>query len=251
MVKPLRFILLVLACLQALPCRAEPFLEPATQLMYLAEEFKPYSYVENGRQTGLAVEILKLVWKEIQVPEQTILFLPWPRAYAMLKSEKNTVLFSMLRTPEREKLFKWVGPIATSKTFLYAKSTSSISMTSYEDAKGLSVGVVRSYASEDLLTKQSHIINITPLQSVQACIKMLVSGRIDLISLESRTFSKAVQDAGLNSTDFKPVWQVTEMRSYYAFNSDVPDSLITRFQRALDRIRHSRNYTDLVNRYLD
>lgn len=243
-------VLIFLTCLQVVICHAQSTPDPATRLTYLTEEFKPYNYTENNRQTGLAVDLLKRAWIEMNVAPQPLHFLPWTRAYEMLESEKNIVLFSMLRTPEREKLFKWAGPIALSTTFLYAKKDAPITMHSFSDAQGLSVGLVRGYASEGLLAKKSHIVRIKSLKSVQACIDMLVSSRVDLISLEARTFDKAIREIDLDPANFKAVWKISELRSYYAFSKNVPDSLVDRFQKALDHVHRSSFYEDLVRRYL-
>lgn len=243
-------VFIILVCLQVVTSHAQSTPDPATRLTYLTEEFKPYNYTENNNQTGLAVDLLKKAWMEINVTPQPLHFLPWTRAYEMLESEKNIVLFSMLKTPERENLFKWAGPIALSTTFFYAKADSPINIQSFTDAQGLSVGIVKGYASEGLLAKKSHIVRIKSLKSVQACINMLISSRVDLISLEARTFNKAIRERGLDPDNFKTVWKVSEMRSYYAFSKDVPDTLVDRFQKAIDRVRSSSAYENLVRRYL-
>ena len=225
--------------------------DPFVAFTYLTEEFRPYNYKEKGRAAGLAVDLLRLVWHELDVPEQPIHFMPWPRAYDATISEQGTILFSTLRTPEREHLFKWAGPITLSRTYLVARADNPISMHSIEDLKGLSVGVVRDYASEIMLSKHSHLASIQTMNSVQTCIKMLASGRLDLISLEEKTFSEALHCAGIDSGDFKNVWLLNETRSYYAFNKEAPDRLVARFQKALDTLITSPHYDALMKYYLD
>lgn len=217
---------------------------------YLTEEFKPYNYTEYGQAKGLGVELLKLMWQELDVPEHSIIFMPWARAYEMTRSKPGHVLFSMVKTPERSKLFKWVGPIALSRTLLIARSDSNISMSSFEDAFGHSICVVRDYASAITLNNYEDSITIDTLNSVDMCIRKLASDRIDLISMEERTFNRAIQKMRLKPEKFKIVWVLNETLSYYAFSKETPDVVISRFQRAFDAVRKTPEYEKLVNQYL-
>jgi polar amino acid transport system substrate-binding protein len=67
--------------------------------------------------------------------EYEIRLMPWARAYKQIINKPNKILFSMTRTPQREYLFKWVGPIANNSFVFYARSDSKITINSLEDAK--------------------------------------------------------------------------------------------------------------------
>ena len=224
--------------------------DQATKLTYLTEDFKPYNYQEYGQAKGLAVELLILVWKEMGVQALPIEFTPWPRAYEMIQKQPNTVLFSMVKTTEREPLFKWVGPIAQSRTLLVAREDTPINMRSIEDAKGLTVGVVRDYMSAIILERHKDIVTIDTLSSVDLCIKKLSSRRLDLISIEENTFNLAMQKKHISQKKFKTAWVLNNTLSYYAFSKDVDDATIARFQKAFDAIIKTPEYTRLVGHYL-
>ncbi|MDC0336220.1 transporter substrate-binding domain-containing protein [Pseudodesulfovibrio sp.] len=232
------------------PCLAEESIDPATQLTYLTEDFKPYNYLEYGLAKGLGVDLLRLTWQQMDVPAQRLEFMPWPRAYSMVQSQPNTVLFSMVKTPEREPLFKWVGPIALSRTLLIAKGNSPLTMNDLEDAKGLTIGVVRDYMSAQILERHKNLFTIDTLSSVDLCIKKLLSGRIHLISIEERTFTRAIQKKHLPPESFKTAWVLNETLSYYAFHKDTDDALIARFQEAFDAVRTTPEFDELTTTYL-
>ena len=94
------------------------FAQDASTLTYMTEEYPPYQYKEAGTLKGLSVDLLKLMWAKMGVPEQAIAVYPWARGYNLIQNHPNSVLFSMIRTPEREQMFKWVGPIFTARTVL-------------------------------------------------------------------------------------------------------------------------------------
>lgn len=224
--------------------------DPATSLSYLSEEFRPYNYTEYGQPKGLSVDLLKLIWKEMGIDEQPIQFMPWPRAYKMAQNQSGIVLFATLKSPEREQLFKWVGPIAMSKTVLITTKDSPLVMSSLNDAAGKTVAVVQEYASAIMLEKHKGLFQIHTVSSPEIAIKMLANGRVDMISIEERAFIRIVKSMGKRTDDFKAVWLLTAATSYYALSKDTPESLVNRFQKAYDAIRLSPRYDDLIERYL-
>ncbi|MDX7833812.1 hypothetical protein SJS03_21745, partial [Aeromonas dhakensis] len=74
--------------------------------------------------TGLSVDLLKrmLEVSGIGLDRKGIQLLPWARAYQMAQYDPNTVIFSMIRLPEREALFHWVGPIGPRVTRVYRRA---------------------------------------------------------------------------------------------------------------------------------
>ena len=62
------FSLIIVLIVMLFPCLAVQAKEvTAKDLMYITEESKPWNYSENGKITGFAVELLKLVWKEMDI----------------------------------------------------------------------------------------------------------------------------------------------------------------------------------------
>lgn len=59
---------------------------------------------------------------------------------SLIQKEPNTALSAAARTPEREHIFKWVGPILNNKWILFAPKDSKIKITSLDDAKKYVVG---------------------------------------------------------------------------------------------------------------
>ena len=80
---------------------------------------------------------------------------PWARAYREIQDTNNTVVFTMSRTKEREKMFQWVGPIVESDWILVGDGNSSLVINNLDDAKKLKrIGTVREYAWTEYLKSQ-------------------------------------------------------------------------------------------------
>jgi len=64
-----------------------------------------------------------------------IQLLPWRRAYRMDLSRENTIIFSLVRSPERESFFHWMGPVHSLNGYLIALSTwDDIQLNTLDDA---------------------------------------------------------------------------------------------------------------------
>src|SRR4051812_9894106 len=83
--------------------RDKPHLTIATELTV------PSSMLLNGKLTGFATEKLKVVLARSGI-EADFMHYPWKRAYVLATTQSDTCVYSTTRLPEREKLFKWVGP---------------------------------------------------------------------------------------------------------------------------------------------
>ena len=94
----------------------------------MSEEYPPYNMLENNKPIGVSIDLLEAIFKKIdsKLTKKDIQFLPWARSYNIIQTKKNTMLFSMARTKQREKLFKWVGPIGSSVIALIARKDKNI-----------------------------------------------------------------------------------------------------------------------------
>ena len=94
----------------------------------------PLNFIKGNKISGVATDIVREILKRTN-DTSTIEAIPWSRAYNYAETEKNVILFSMGRIPQRENIFKWVGPIARKRAMLLAKSGSRIKVEKLEDAK--------------------------------------------------------------------------------------------------------------------
>src|SRR5262249_49554522 len=92
----------------------------AVKLSFLTEEDPPFHYTENGKIAGSVTEIVQQISIRSGHPA-SIEMLPWDVAYGRAQGEKNTCLFATARLEHRERLFLWVGPLATNLWALYAR----------------------------------------------------------------------------------------------------------------------------------
>ncbi len=229
------------------------------QLNYLTEEFPPYNFIEGGKPAGLSVEILRAVMDASGANGSAVAvhLVPWAEALEQVRANTSSVVFSIVRTPEREGLYRWAGPFTKSSFVLYAAVSRNITISSAADLNSYDIGVVESTVEGDLLIGQgvdaSHIVSAsTPSELVG----MLASGQIDLWATGDLTGRYEMQKAGLNPNDYESVYVLSQDDFYFAFGKDVPDTMVGAFQHSLDFVRTQKDvhgvseYERIVYKYL-
>ena len=91
---------------------------PAYSMVLLTENFPPYNMATDGKNfaqeaniKGIAVEVVRETFKRAGVSYNLTLRFPWERIYKLALEKPGYGVFVMARLPDREALFKWVGPI--------------------------------------------------------------------------------------------------------------------------------------------
>jgi polar amino acid transport system substrate-binding protein len=238
---------LLVGLLLASPGSAQIPKDPATGISYLAEVYRPFIYVDKGKPAGLAVDLLKLIWQEMDVPEQPIQVMPWPRIYDSGQWDRQVAIFSVYRTKARENIFKWVGPIAKGRQGLFCLRSRDLKLCSLDGMAGLKIASLRDTASTSKVLQAG----IVPTYAAHAehAVQLLRTGRVDAVAMDESRFRHTIADMGLSAKDFETALILSVDGLYYAFSTDTDDALIDRFQRALDAVTSRPAYQALLKSY--
>jgi polar amino acid transport system substrate-binding protein len=226
---------------------------PATDLVLLTENFPPYNMAKNGKNfaqdeniNGIAVDIVREMFKRAEVSYSLTLRFPWERIYKLALEKPGYGVFVMARLPDREKLFKWVGPIGPDDWIMLAKADSKISIESLEQARKYKIGAYKGDAIAETLAKQG--LNPIVVLRDQDNAKKLESGQIDLWATGDPAGRYLARQEGVNG--LKTVLRFNSAELYLALNKDVPDEVVAKLQAALDQLRKEGVVDDIMARYL-
>lgn len=247
-------LLLVLASASVLltgGARAAESSDPS--LVLLTENFPPYNMAKNGKNfaqgeniNGIAVDIVREMFKRAGINYSLTLRFPWERIYKLALEQPGYGVFVMARLPDREKLFKWVGPIGPDDWIMLAKADSKISLESLEQAHSYKIGAYKGDAIAETLDKQG----LAPLVVLrdQDNAKKLLSGQIDLWATGDPAGRYLAKQEGI--TGLKTVLRFNSAELYLALNKDVPDATVAKLQAALDELRKEGLVDEIMGRYL-
>ncbi len=213
------------------------------------EENPPLSYIDKDNTIkGVAVDIVRAMLKELNYKDN-IKIQPWARSYKLIQQKPNVALFAMSRFADREKLFKWVGPIIYGGMALYAKKGSNIKISSLEDAKSKNL-IIGTYKDDigEIYLKKMGFKNLESVHDDNLNIKKLIKGRIDLWS--AGVFQGIEKAKKLNlDNQIKNVFIINQSALYIAFSKDTSQKEIQKWQNALLKIQIDGTYQTILKEY--
>lgn len=222
-------------------------------LVLLTENFPPYNMSSDGKSfardseiQGIAADLVREMFRRADVPYSMTLRFPWTRVYQQAKDTPNHGVFVLARQPDREQLFKWVGPLGPDDWVLLAPATSQIKLDSLEQAKGLRIGAYKGDAIAESLQKQG-LKPVLVLRD-QDNAKKLASGEIDLWATGDPAGRYLARQIGM--TAFKTVLRFNGTELFLALNKSVPDEVVERLQQALEQMREDGFVDATYARYL-
>ena len=224
-----------------------------TSLVLLTENFPPYNMAKNGKNfardekiEGIAVDIMRETFKRAGISYNLTLRFPWERIYKLALEKPGYGVFVMARLPDREALFKWVGPIGPDDWVLLAKADSKIQLEGLEQARRYRIGAYKGDAIAQSLDKQG----LKPVVALrdQDNAQKLMEGQIDLWATGDPAGRYLARQVGVNG--LKTVLRFNSAQLYLALNRDVPDEVVARLQAALDELRKEGRIDQIMANYL-
>ena len=206
----------------------------------MTEELPPYNFTRDKQVHGISADILLEVMKKsnIAISRDDIRLLPWPRAYVTVQNTPGSMLFSTARTPQREKLFKWVGPITDLTIGLVALKKNNIQLQTVEDLKKYTIGTIRDGAPEQLVLKLGvEEKALDRIASPELNVKKLQAGRIDLFAFSVPSTRYLMIQQGIDPDEYESVYTLRQAVLYYAFHKDTDDQLIEALNKSLQELK--------------
>lgn len=221
----------------------------------LTEEYPPFNFTDKGKITGLGTEVVQAVLKEINI-EGKFQSVPWARAYETAQTSENVLIYSINRSKEREKLFKWVGVIHPTNYFLFALKARNIHLTRLEDARRLQIGTVNQASGEQYLAAQGFVVgrNLQSSATYELNYVKLKLGRIDLWVMNEQgayyIARKAKDDPAAVLSKTLRIDELSGDGNYMAFGPKTSDTMVERFRKGLDTIKKNGIYDALQKKWL-
>ncbi|MGH8433556.1 MAG: substrate-binding periplasmic protein [Pseudomonas sp.] len=248
-----RLLLALTGTLLVLTGSAHADMNENYSVVLLTENFPPYNMAINGKNfaqedniDGIAVDIVREMFKRAGVKYSLTLRFPWDRIYKLALEKPGYGVFVTARLPEREQAFKWVGPIGPDDWIMLAKSDSTIALSSLGDAKKYKVGAYKGDAIAEYLAQQK----LEPLTALrdQENAKKLASGQIDLWATGDPAGRYLAKQEGVDG--LKTVLRFNKAELFLALNKETPDEVVQKLQGALDKMRNEGFVDEILNSYL-
>lgn len=233
-------VLIVLVISHPFPVAQADTIYPALDVV--AEDYYPQTYMDNGKVSGTLVDIIESISYSAGMPvtRDQIRILPWSEAYISAQQIPGTLLLGVYRTPDREPLFKWIGPVETDPNVFFVKPGTDVVTKSFKDIKNLKIGVIAGDAHYQLL-----ILYGIPSEQIFTThngadlIRMVLNGNIDTFYYGEQA-GKALATRVTGSPDaIKAGLKFGVSETWFAMSTGTPDSTVNALQYALNTMHHT------------
>ncbi|MFZ6766318.1 substrate-binding periplasmic protein [Undibacterium sp. Di26W] len=241
--------MLVFSCVVCLLCTHTHARTQAQELQIFTEDWPPISFGSGSKAEGMAVEVVHAMQAHMG-SNQPIQVVPWARGYKALLEEPNTLLFTVGRSEEREKLMVLLGPIAISTTSLYTRKGNAARLYSMGDEiQKLKVGAYRSSIFADTARKKG-FQNIEQAPTPQIIANMLLAKRFDLWVEGSLVVSSVLKDIGHTADDVEKVKVLDSLELYLAFSTSTSAATIKAWEDALRWLKKEGQFARIHQKWL-
>jgi polar amino acid transport system substrate-binding protein len=242
----MRIKTVIVASMLALGCAVSQA-QPEPRLYLTTEAAAPHSMLEGKRVVGIGADTVREIMGRARI-DHTIELLPWKRAYTAALERPDTCVFSTTRTPERETLFKWIGPIGEADWVLMGRADRHLRLDTLEDARRYRIGTYNGDARDHYLRARGFDVDPAPNDLINP--RKLMANRIDLWAASIRRGSDTVARMGYGDK-IVPLLVFNSVRVYLACNRAVPDALTARMETALVAMERDGTLQRILHRYDD
>ena len=223
------------------------------QIQPVTEVLVPYQIKNGNTLSGISVDIVKEIQKRIGNHKKILVF-PWNRSYLMTLKSDKFALFSTLRTNQREHIFKWVGPLLKVKVLMYKNKNNHKIYKTLDDARSVkSIAVVKNDAIAQYLESKGFKnlkVGYSEAAKSKNGFEKVANGEVELYPMNEITANYRIKELGLKgkvvATKIPPMI-VKDL--YIAFNKNTSDTIIEKWQKALDDIKKDGTYQKILNKY--
>jgi polar amino acid transport system substrate-binding protein len=213
----------------------------------------------DGRISGPALDLTEAVLTRAGL-EYSLEVAPWARAYRLATTEPNVLLYTLGRTPEREREhnFQWVGETFPLEFKAYRlKERQDIVIRSTDDLRKYRISVVR----DAVVVPYLHKLGLSEgkldsgLQFIPGAHDhwpKLEHGRVDLFVATNLAIRTMCLRGDLDCRRIAEAWTFTEPRTtaYLAYSAGTPNSVVQQTAAAYQAIRKDGSYDRLMTPFL-
>ena len=213
----------------------------------VCSESKPLVYEEGGVIKGPGYDIATQVLEHAGIP-YSYEMQPWARVYQGGLTEKNFLVSCLGRTPKREHLFHWIGPITRKvEVAIYKMATNPLSINHLEQAKQYRIGVLRGTYSQDFLEASDfNKNNIYLTTEPDQLFKMLVKKRYDLIIVNDFSITTLAKKLNINPAAFEKVIFAFSVTENLAFGKNTAPELVKKLRASYQALEAAGAFKKLL-----
>lgn len=238
----LTFIYHTLFAILPLPAHSEP-------VLFITENLPPIVYTNGDVLKGYNIELVRRIWKNMNLPELDIKVQPWPRSIKYFDSSTPTCLFPVALTEQRKKNYRYITtPISFEIAILTHKKNEKLFATTAQ-IKRSRMCIPKATSFLSILRKQGYTDKNFDFGTTLPCsVKKFSKGRTPLIVGCIPNVLYNYHLIGGDPSELSVLTVIATVPSSFLFNNAVPQQFIDGFQKAMDQFVGSEEEKAIYNK---
>lgn len=227
----------------------------AQALVLAAADSVPTAYVDNGKQSGILVDVMNEAFRRAGYPI-SIRIMPWARCLIEVKEGRIDGIFSIYQTRERQEFLTYAEEILiTQVQAFFVRKESAITFDGdLNKLSDLRIGIINqtSYGSRlDSALEKGVFKKVDPANSASSNIQKLLRDRVDLIPSYRHVVLDSAKSLGVAGAIKELSPAIESIPSYLAFtNKRDFTKIIDAYNQALQSMKKDGTYDAIFNKYL-
>jgi polar amino acid transport system substrate-binding protein len=167
---------------------------------------------------------------------------PLARGLKLARTNKNNIMFSLFKTPQRDNSFNWVGPIGTSNIVILAKKNHKF------NAKDPLLAGQRDSGSMETAIKNG-FTNIVEVNEYIKGLALINANRADgwIVGLDAA--EHLIKDTRLSFEDYYVFKTLSKSDLYYVINKNSDKRIVEFLSQKLKKMKRNGEFKQIASKY--
>ena len=219
---------------------------------FICDYLPPFQYVGDNIITGVFTEAVELMLSHIGESEH-IEFMSWQEAQDLAMDTPDVFLMTVIRSAQREKQFRWIGPIVPDTSHLYRLAgRDDIVINNAADLGKYRAGCVSGTWGYNYFIKGGmDEKNITTYETHSMCIQNLLLGNVDVIPIAELQLNHQLKEMNRSIDQVVPAYSITEFSTdlYMVTSLKTSDAVYNRYAAAFEAVKNTGKYKKILAKY--
>ncbi len=223
-------------------------LNAAAQILTLTtEDYPPFDMVDpkTGNISGISAEKVVELMRRAK-STYTLKSYPWARSFQMAQTTPNTCVYSTSRTPEREAMFKWIGPLVQNNWVIFKRADDPRKPKSLEDLRPYLLGTYRDDAVQEFLAMKGYQTDIANSDNNNP--RKLLARRFDFWATGEKHAAVILKNQGL-SKKFVQLFSFHQSHLYLACHASMAQKRVDHYNRLLKQMENDGTMAAIEKKY--
>jgi polar amino acid transport system substrate-binding protein len=221
-------------------------------ITFVSHENPPFNYLESGQPAGLAYDTVAEMARRAKL-DFRLEIVNASDADTRAQKDRNTCHVSVPRLASREKLFQWIGPIATNRWAMFGTRSFEDPIKRVEDLRRYRIGGVAGDPKLEYLAQYAVIASRPAARDASNPPRLFLPkedpDRIDLWITGAFTAQKIAREAGVGG--LRQVYVVQEIPLYVACNPGMPRAQVDALAAAYEQMKRDGMAKRIGTMYLE